>query len=99
MLSAIRAESEDFMNLLTMVLNDIKEKISKQNFSLNLYDRHSVEFQVARVVLNTTLETLQKSGYIEDYDFLMNEDGEILRVFVKFGDMIKAEISESEVKI
>lgn len=87
------------MNLLTMVLNDIKEKISKQNFSLNLYDRHSVEFQVARVVLNTTLETLQKSGYIEDYDFLMNEDGEILRVFVKFGDMIKAEISESEVKI
>lgn len=87
------------MNHLTMVLNDIKEKISKQNFSLNLYTKHSVEFQVARVVLNTTLETLQKSGYIESYDFLMSEDGEIMRVFVSFGDLIRAEISESEVKL
>lgn len=59
------------MNTLEQVVKDLQEKISKQNFSLELYGKHSIEFQVARIILNTTLETLQKSNYIMKYDFSM----------------------------
>lgn len=60
------------MNRLEKVCNDIKDKIRRQNDSYDLYGKHSYEYQVARIILNETLDTLERCSYIDSYVFNMN---------------------------
>lgn len=53
---------------------DVQCKIRNQNHSLESFGYRSDEFTIARVVLNTTLDTLKYCGYIRDYEFLYKGD-------------------------
>lgn len=61
--------STKIVNTMETVLTDLQKKINSQNLSLELFGKHSTEFQVDRIILNTTLDTLRKSNYITGYEF------------------------------
>lgn len=84
------------MNILDNVLYDIRAKIERQNFSLSLYGLHSYEFQVARIILNTTLETLKECDYLHQFVFTAVDAGRIENVIIYMGTT-KISISEKEV--
>lgn len=83
-------------NILDNVLYDIRAKIERQNFSLSMYGLHSYEFQVARIILNTTLETLKECDYIHSFVFTAIVEGHIENVILYMG-VTKISISEKEV--
>lgn len=83
------------------VLVDIRDKIVRQNFAMELYGYHSYEFQVARIILNTTLESLYMCNFITSYHFDMCDDTPhiitINRIFIELG-VVNVSIDEQEIK-
>lgn len=87
-----------YKNTMEEVLGDLQSKIRSQNLSHDLFGIHSTEFQVDRIILNTTLETLQRSNYIVGYEFNII-DSEIKELVVIFGTAHKAFISDTDYEI
>lgn len=87
-----------YKNTMEMVLGDLQKKVRSQNLSRDLFGTHSTEFQVDRIILNTTLETLQKSNYIVGYEFKII-DCEIKELEVIFGTSHKAFVSDTDYEI
>lgn len=74
------------MNALDMVITDLQVKVKAQNFNLEMYGGHSIEFQTARIILNTTLDTLVTSRFINDYSFHFNDNHMIISLAIYLGD-------------
>lgn len=73
------------MNTLENVITDLQKSIKRQNNDLILYGKHSLEFITSRIVLTTKVETLVISDFINDYNFSMNDNNEILALSLKMG--------------
>lgn len=83
------------MNRVDKIINEIRNRISRCNFNLEMYGRRSYEYQITRITINTFLDALQISGVIDDYDFKYG-DFDIISVNIYLGEFITT-ISEESV--
>lgn len=89
------------MNLMEKVCADLKEKIQNQNFNLEMRGQRSNEFQVSRIILNTTLESHVLSGFIDDFEFTFKEIDEnvyIYKLTIFLGSDLQIIITDDEVE-
>lgn len=88
------------MNILENVCQDLKEKIENQNFNIEMYGNRSHEYHTARIMLNTTLETLQLCHYINSYSFQFKEidENRLIYSLSLFLDDFKIVITSEEVE-
>lgn len=85
------------MNTMETVITDLQKKIKSQNFSLEMFGKHSTEFEVDRIIINTTLDTLRRTNYITGYEFSMFDD-KIKELELVFGTH-KAFITDTDYEI
>lgn len=85
------------MSKLEKIMEDLRQKVARQNLNAQTYGYHSSEFQICRMILNTTLETLEEVEYIDSYTFAYTgEKGVISRLYIYYR-MYSVTITEKEV--
>lgn len=72
-------------NILDNVLYDIRAKLERCNFDMQLYGKQSMEYQAARIILNTTLTTLKECEYIRQFIFCGMESEKIDYIVLYLG--------------
>lgn len=84
------------MTKFDRIMENVREKVARQNFELEMYGKSSIEFQYSKIALNNTLETLEMVDYISDYNFHYLVD-KITEVDIYINSYYMVAIREDEV--